>query len=236
MKATLAFPVAGLCGTDRGSPERNWYRYRGQQVVRLPPVGAPRNTFSQRISRMWFRLAAQAYQNLTREEAEAWDAWSRVTGNFLRECRGPMTGPAAYQQVNWIRQAGIGGISDEVPTVTMPWRCTEVLEVKEAFGGQKYHVEWETNAPAGVVQETQIMLSKGFDSPARRARQTDMRSLGGLGEDVVLQTKTGPGPHEVTRDQLVLALHTGQWCEAWVRLHSVDGWPGVWDKFSVVCE
>jgi len=232
VKVDTAFPVAGLSGTDRGQPNRNWYRYRGQQVVRLMPVGVIKNTGSQSYVRRYFREAAENWANLTADEAAAWSNWA-TEDHRSRGGIGPgITGIAAYTRINWFRLLGDAGLASDPPVIPQPYVADAVQHV-ERVGPTDRRISWSSTQIAGYDGRFYIQLSQGFGSPNRRARPTDIRSFGKIGVDTPLIQATGPGPDEWIKHNEDLTIEVGNWVDVVITPLSFDYWPGRARTFAI---
>ena len=232
MKVDTAFPVAGLSGTDRGQPNRNWYRYRGQQVVRLMPVGITKNTGSQSFVRRYFRQSAENWASLTAEEASMWADWA-TEDNRARGRVGPgITGIAAYTRVNWFRLLNELGLASVPPVIPQPY-VVDAVQFVQRLGSDLRKVRWSSTQIAGYDGRFYLQLSQGFTSPNRRARPTDIRSLGKIGEAIPMVQATGPGPDETQMENEDVVMEVGHWVDVVITPLSFDFWPGRTRTFSV---
>lgn len=101
MKVINAFPVNSLSGTAPGQDPRNYYQWRGQQIVRKKGgnKGQPSSLFSQNTT--YTNIATNAWNALSDIRKTAWSVYSEKM-NSLRTKNESQTNPyTAFKNINY---------------------------------------------------------------------------------------------------------------------------------------
>lgn len=231
----LSFPVSGLSGTDHGQPERNWYRYRGQQVVRRPPIGPVTATEAQSFNRQKFSQFSGEWATLTESEREAWEMWARSRFDGVTGFPKYSGGRQAYVGISWWREVMNIFAGAAVPSSRAYSLQLSNLSVTEMLVGERWDLSVDVFAPAGVGWRFGILGSWHALGPARSARKTDMCWWGILSQGQGVIQGSGSQVGNVSENTFQrYVIEVGDIIELWFYGLSDTGWPWGLRKMSTV--
>jgi hypothetical protein len=226
VKADMSFPVSALRGTDRGQPQRNWYTYRGQQIIRRKPVSPLTATAAQSFNRQKFAEFSASWSALSDSERAAWEEWARNGYGGVTGIPKYTGGKQAWVGVSWWREVLSLFVGDDPPAVRLTSLEFSGLVITEVIPGQEWFLEVDVDAQTGETWNAGILGSWKALGPARAARKTDMAWWGIISQGQGVITGTGAvsgvnATNQFDRYQVTV----GDWVEVWFYGFSSDGWP-----------
>jgi hypothetical protein len=231
----MSFPVAGLSGTDRGNPQRNWYKFRGMQIVRRPPVSEPSLTSAQSFARQKFSIFSAQWGTLSTSERASWDRWARDDFRGVEGWAAYTSGRGAYVGIQWMAEAlGIIIGNDPPTTRAAGTRIVATAASQSAPGFTRFCVS-DVEAGAGVQWVYNVLGTWHALSPARKARKTDQAWWGTIstGQGVITGTGSVSGAtssNDFDRFECV----AGDEIEMWFQGFSRTMWPFGLQKIRTV--